>query len=164
MTFYLKIYGAVLVVIAFFLIGFLFSEKLRLRKEYLLVFVDFLTNLSTGIRYDGQDIYSLVEKCGNNKMLGFNFNTNTSFSVSWKDYVNNLPKGYGLTYEDYSLLIDFGFKLGSTDVQGEVTHIDLYKNLIMKQLKKAEKDYAEKSKLYKTLGFFCGALIALFII
>lgn len=147
------------------ILGFLLSQKLKNRSLFIVSFLDFLCNLQANIKYSGEDIFSLIEKSATNKYLEmFNCSKEENFNEYWKYSIANIPQAYGLAKEDYSLLKDFGIVLGVTDVDGQVSHIELYKNLFENQLKKAEVEYKTKSKLYKMIGFFSGCAIALMII
>ena len=72
-----------------------------------------------------------------------------------------IPKGYALKKSDTDLLLEFGSHLGKTDVEGQLKHIELYRQLFEKQLEAAEDAIAKKSKLYKTMGLFVGTAAAL---
>ena len=61
-------------------------------------------------------------------------------------------------------MCSFGEKLGITDVEGQLKHIELYKGLAKAHLDDSKKDITEKSRLYKTMGFFVGAAVALIVI
>ena len=161
----LRITGCILIVVSATMVGYLLSNKLKCRKVFIMSFSDFLCNLETNIRFSGEDIYSLIRKSAiNSYLMMFRNNEQLSIKEYWSDCLKKIPYSYGLTKEDFDLLCNFGSILGSTDVEGQVNHIELYKNLFSSQLKKAEEEYIAKSKLYKVLGFFVGASIALMII
>ena len=162
--FYLKIIGVLLLVVTTTLCGFLMAEKLKLRRDYLISFIDFLYNLEVNIRFTNEDIFLLITKSAKGDMLNFNADFGDSYSEYWSTYISRIPSNYGLTDDDYTLLKDFGSNLGTSDVEGQKSHIELYKNLFSKQLANAELEYTNKSKLYKILGFFLGTVIALMII
>lgn len=165
MSFTIKIIGAVLVVTAGTVCGFYFSLKLSKRKEFLIAFKDFLSALETNIRYKADDIITLITTSSSSPMLEFfSDNVFSSFMDYWNSFVENLPKSYGLTKEDINLIKEFGKNLGTTDIEGQLNHIELYKNHFETQYKKSEDEYKTKSKLYKVLGFFIGAVTALILI
>ncbi len=165
MSFTFKALGAVLFVIAGTISGFYFSSKLSKRREFLISFKDFLSALETNIRYRADDIVTLIISSSSGTMLEF-FSDNifSSFIDYWNSFVEKIPKTYGLTNEDISLIKEFGKRLGTTDIEGQLNHIELYKNHFETQYKKSEDEYKTKSKLYKVLGFFIGAVIALILI
>ena len=69
-----------------------------------------------------------------------------------------------LKHEDKQLLCSFGEKLGITDVEGQLKHIELYKGLANAHLDDSKNEIKQKSRLYKTMGFFVGTAAALVII
>ena len=98
-------------------------------------------------------------------MLSVCFGTKHSdFSNYWQKAITSIPQSYGLKNDDLTVLEDFGKALGTTDVEGQLNHIELYKNILNSQLKKSKEEYKEKSKLYKVLGFFTGSIIAIMFI
>ena len=154
-----------MVVISATSVGFFYADKLKKRCDLLTAFLDFLCNLETNIRYSCEDIFSLIKKSSNSKLLNFfKHQENNSITEYWSVCVKSIPCLYGLTKEDYSLLNDIGINLGTTDVEGQISHIQLYSNLLITQLEKARNEYSSKSKLYKLLGFFLGCGIVLMII
>jgi len=163
MNFSLKLSGCLLIIVTSTMIGFKLSGKLKTRCDFLRAFLDFLCNLEANIRFNGDDIFSLIENSINNCLLDVFKNENSSKEF-WQENLNKIPSFYGLKNEDYTLLKSFGAVLGTTDIAGQISHIQLYKNLIETQLLKAEKDYSSKSKLYKVISFYAGSAIVLMII
>ncbi len=164
----LKIIGAILIVFAGFMAGNSFSKKLHERKNFLKAFIVFLTNLSTQLRYNSSDIFTLINTSNQISELQFfdfeDIEPNQPFSKLWKTKIRALPKSLSLTKTDIEMLIEFGSELGKTDIDGQLTHIELYKTVFEKQLSDAESAIGQKSKLYKTMGFFAGTATALMII
>ena len=76
----------------------------------------------------------------------------------------SLKSSFYLTDNDESLLTDFFSKLGSTDTDGQLEHINIYKISFKTACDNSLEEYKTKSRLYKALGFFVGASIALMIL
>lgn len=168
MSLVIKIIGAVLIVCASFYVGCSLSKKLFKRRDFFKNFITFLSSLETRIRYDSYDIFTLVSVCADGDNLSyFKFEEqafSVPFSTEWNKKVEQLPKSVSLTKSDKQLLCDFGSELGKTDVEGQLKHIALYKAIFSKQLTNAEDAIIQKSKLYKTMGFFVGTAAALMMI
>ena len=165
MNLYLKITGAVLLVLSTTFCGFMLSVRLKSRCKFLLAFQDFLCTLETNIRYNTDDIIRLIEKSAINPMLSvFSGTKHSDFSNYWQKAITSIPQSYGLKNDDITVLENFGKALGTTDVEGQLNHIELYKNILNSQLIKSKEEYKEKSKLYKVLGFFTGSIIAIMFI
>lgn len=165
----IKYIGAVLFVVCTTLAGQLFSHKLYTRQMFLQEFVTFLNTLETHIRYNNYEIKQLVTKCATSHFFQpivkvIENDSESPFISLWKEGVKALPRQNGLIKEDYYLILEFGDGLGTTDIEGQINHIDLYKSLFLKAVSNATAEVTSKSKLYKMLGFFAGTAVALLII
>lgn len=168
MSLAIKIIGSVLIVSACFLTGYSMARNLSVRRDFLKNLIVFLSSLSTNLRYNSSDIFTLVSLCARDDELSyFRFDDtliNQPFETMWAEKVSSLPKSLSLKKSDKELLYEFGRELGKTDVDGQLKHIELYKTVFEKQLSSAEEDINKKSKLYKTMGFFVGVSAVLVMI
>lgn len=168
MSLAIKIIGSVLIVSACFLTGYSMARNLSVRRDFLKNLIVFLSSLSTNLRYNSSDIFTLVSLCARDDELSyFRFDDtliNQPFETMWAEKVSSLPKSLSLKKSDKELLYEFGRELGKTDVDGQLKHIELYKTVFEKQLSSAEDDINKKSKLYKTMGFFVGVSAVLVMI
>lgn len=162
----IKIIGCFLIVGASYLTGFQLSRSLHKRKDFLKSFGMFLTSLATNLRYNSEDIFTLVSSCARVEEMDIILpeKNKQAFEDAWHNKIKEIPKDYALTKSDKELLICFGFELGKTDTDGQLKHIELYKSVFEKQLLQAEEDVKSKSKLYQTMGLFIGITISLMII
>lgn len=163
MNFY-KLFGAGLLMLCCTLYGFYRAYGLRLRRGFLVDFIDFLTRLETNIRYFSDDIFKLIRLSAPSSLSFVFEDKREPFCDYWKSCIKKIPKSYKLTKDDIQKLYEFGETLGTTDAQGQIEHIRVYKSVFEQSLKNARKDCDSKSRLYKTLGFFAGAVLALMII
>lgn len=161
-----KIIGSILIISASFLIGYLKSKNLYSRRDFLKSFIVFLNSLATNIRYNSADIFTLVSMSARDDNISYISieENDIPFDMQWKEKISSLPSSLSLNNSDKELLYEFGYELGKTDIDGQLKHIELYKNLFNKQLSSAEEDIIKKSKLYKTMGLFAGVSTALMII
>lgn len=163
-----KIIGGGLLICACFAYGCCMSKNLYMRRNFIKSFIVFLSALSTNIRYNSDDIFTLVSISARSKELSSlkieDDNPNVPFGIIWEERIKSISKVYSLTKEDKELLIEFGSQLGKTDIDGQLKHIELYKAVFKKQLANSEEAIIKKSKLYKTMGFFVGTAAALMMI
>lgn len=138
--------------------GFYFSSKLSKRKDILLNFELELKNTLTKIRYNQSNLSQLFE----NNFMGYSFDDSKKFSLQWNEMLNNYKEI--LTDEDIRVLADFSKSVGTLDLTGEISNINLYIDLIRERIIDAQKDIATKSKLYQTLGTSLGLCIAILLI
>ncbi len=162
----LKVIGSVLIISASFLIGNSKSRNLYKRRDFIKSFIVFLNSLSTNIRYEAMDIFTTVSACTRDGNLSYisKIENTEPFDMQWEQKILSLPSSLSLKKSDIELLKEFGNELGKTDVDGQLKHIELYKNLFQKELMSAEEDIKNKSKLYKTMGLFAGISTTLMII
>ena len=162
----LKVIGSVLIISASFLIGNSKSRNLYKRRDFLKSFIVFLNSLSTNLRYETMDIFTTVSLCARDENLSYiSIKENKQpFDQQWHQQILSLPSSLSLKKSDTELLKEFGNELGKTDIDGQLKHIELYKNLFQKELMSAEEDILNKSKLYKTMGLFAGISTTLMII
>ena len=164
---YFRLSGACLIFISCTLAGFYFSCRIKLKLAFLNGLTDFLTRLETNIRYFSDDIFKLVLISAPSSLAQFfdGFDENKSgFSLWWDSAVEKFTKTYSLSGEEYNNLIEFGRLLGTTDTEGQLSHINIYKGIFGLIRDDFHKDCKTKSRLYKTLGFFAGATLALMLL
>lgn len=162
----IKIIGGLFITAAGFLIGNTFSKKLSRRRDFLKTFQVFLSTLSTNLRYSGADIFSVVKLSAQSANFSeFDLTEyNKPFEDVWHKKVEEIPNCISLNDSDKELLLEFGSHLGKTDTEGQLRHIELYQTLFERQLKSAETEVSDKSRLYRTIGLFSGISAALMII
>lgn len=160
-----KLIGAALLAASTFSVGVSMSKSLYRRKAFIKSFIVFIDSLATHIRYNSDDIFSLVSMCADSEELKcfefFNKHNNEAFDKLWSKSILTIPRAYALKKYDIDLLLQFGSQLGKTDIDGQLKHIKLYKDFFKKQLDDAEDAIVKKSKLYKTMGLFAGTAAAL---
>ena len=63
--------------------------------------------------------------------------------------------------EDRSALKNLSKLLGQTDIDGQISQIDLTSNFLDEQIKKAEQERLKSEKLYRTIGMIIGFTIVI---
>lgn len=158
----IKLFGCALLIFACFFTGCLKSKKLYSRRDFLSNFLSFLSTLKTNIRYSGDDIFTLLEAsadgCGTLWLSGFSLERSEP-EAAWKRRVDALRDTEDKA--DRQLLLEFGSKLGKTDLEGQLSHIERYETLFGLRLENAGEEIAKKSKLYRAMGLFIGISAAL---
>ncbi|MBQ8539291.1 MAG: stage III sporulation protein AB [Ruminococcus sp.] len=153
-----KLILCIVIILCSTLVGFSYSSKLFERKRVLESFVLELKNAKTRMRYSSNELYKIFE----NNFMKYSFCENIPFINQWDDML----KGYSklLTKQDFKLLYDFGKTLGTTDLNGEISNIDMYITLLDKQILHSQKCIDSKSGVYKTLGLSLGLAVAIILI
>ena len=88
----------------------------------------------------------------------------TDFAAAFSAAVEK-AQGEGLvSAESRGILQEFADGCGRTDLEGQQVHVAYYRNLLTAQEEEARRTYAEKGRVYRTLGFTAGVAVALLLI
>lgn len=157
--------GALILIAAGTLAGYVESHKLTERVRQLEAFLRFLSAAQTEIRFSGLPVERIVQRHGTEleflRICGETCAQGGFFTSAWQAGVARGTKGRGLLSEDVALLNGFGEGFGASDVDGQLAHCALYTQLIGERLKNAREEKEKKSKLYQMLGIFSGMVAAL---
>ncbi len=139
-------------------IGYIKSRALLDRKKLLQIFTSEFNACITKLSYSSQTLTEIF----NSGQLEYSFSEDSSFYDQWLEmlckYKNRLKR------DDILLLEEFALVLGATDTQSQIQHINLYIDLLSKNIEDAENDIATKSRLYRIFGFSIGTVISILII
>ncbi len=129
----------------------------------------FIGNISTSIRYNSNDIYSVLSTENSYTEIPFvkpvlvGLEQGNSVTESWSNAVDTLPISYGLSKQDKATIKQFGCKLGTTDVEGQTKHCEYFKKVFSSMAEQLKEEYIQRSKVYRSLGFFSGLALSLVI-
>ena len=143
------------------------SYKVRFIEEYM----EFIKTLENEIRYRGTYLeqivknekrdgtfYKLLQKCG------FYMANGEPFPLAWEKTFSLNQNSPPLSKCLSEIIINFGLKLGTSDIEGQLSHCEYNYQLIKPYLKRAREEKIVKGKLYKVLGMCAGSAIALFVV
>ena len=137
-----KLLGFALIVLTTTAIGFLKSYYLNMRYKKLCSLKNSLADLKQRIRLSYGEIDELL-------------------AVSFKD----TPDLYSyLEKSDIEIIDNFLKNIGMSDTKAECERCELYISLLDAQIIKAQKNYNELNKLYKSVGFMGGLFICIFFL
>lgn len=165
----LKITGALILLVCSTIEGFRRCAMLYKRRQFIEDFIGFLNILKTKMRFSMSEIKQLISDTQDFPTLKslyslFPGDNNVPLLTLWKSGIKKCAAESALSKADVNFLCEFALQLGSTDLEGQTEHIELYCTLCERRLNEAENDIKQKSKLYRMLGFFAGAAAALVII
>lgn len=66
--------------------------------------------------------------------------------------------------EDKNILKNLSKLLGATDLQGQISQIDVTSNFLDEQIKKAEREREKNEAMYRKLGMIIGLTIVIVLI
>lgn len=152
MEFNLKIIGIIGVVLSLSGFGFLKASLLSRRVSKLRLILEGLQILTELISYSGEEIERALIK---------SFPSCAFITIKNRRAV---CEDMELTAEDKRIINDMFSRLGSGEREVELNRIELCRGLIELQLKSAQDEYSQKSKIYKALGVCSGLAVGIFIL
>lgn len=151
-------------------IGKIIAGKYRYRFEELCEMKNALNIFRTKIKFTYEPIPEIFEEIAQNTgnninevfLLARDLMKNKTASDSWQEAVfksqNNLKN------EDKKILNMLSKMLGESDIEGQVSQIDITQEFLDKQIKIAEEEKVKNEKLFKKLGTITGAAIVIILI
>lgn len=151
-------------------IGILISKQYSNRVNELKEIKLALNILKTKIRFTSEPLYSVfmeisMSSKGNVSNLFKNISQNlknNSAKVAWEQGIEN--ETLSIKKQDRQALKSMGKLLGKTDLDGQISEIELTESFLETQILDAEKEKDKNEKLYKTLGMVTGAGIIVILI
>ncbi len=167
---FFKIILLIFIIIGSSLIGILFSKKYSNREKELKEMKSALNIFSTKIKFTYETIPNIFleisNKVGGN--VGQIFarassrmkeeSAGDAWVNSFSDVQNNLLE------EDIVILKNLGRLLGQTDVEGQISEIEVVNKFLETQLENAKNAKIKNEKMYRTLGIVSGLTIAIILI
>ena len=150
-------------------IGILISKKYSNREKELIELQNALNMLEAKIKFTYEPLADLFldisESIKNN--IGQIFEKAQhkmniiGVGQAWNNAVEDTNTD--LTEEDKNILKGLGRLIGKTDIEGQISEIELLKNFIVKQTEKAKIEREKNEKIYKTLGGIAGMAIVIIL-
>lgn len=153
-------------------IGNLYSKKYSNRVTELEKLKNMLNVFKAKIKFTCvpiQDIFSQLyeenpDNIGEIFKQANNYIKENNAQEAWDKALENTKDKTNLKEEDITALKTLGKMLGNTDIEGQVSQIELTENLLNEQIENAQEEKIKNSKLYKTLGVATGLTIAIILI
>lgn len=151
-------------------LGRMIAGSYKARVEELKEFKNGLTMFETKIKFTYEPIPELFKEISNSltKNIGAIFENASklmqtkSAKESWEEAVSKSRTS--LTKEDISVIKKLSKLLGKTDLNGQVSEIELTKSFLDTQIEKAEKECHKNMKLYRTLGVVSGLALVIILL
>ncbi len=152
------------------LLGILFSKKYSRRESELKDMKSALNMFSTKIKFTYEPIPNLFLEISNK--IGGNIgkiferasirmkeeSAGEAWNKSFDDVATNLLD------EDITTLKNLGRLLGQTDLEGQISEIEVVNQFLDTQLENARQEKLKNEKMYRTLGIISGMTIAIILI
>lgn len=150
-------------------IGILISKKYEERVNELKEFKNALNMFKTKIKFTYEPIPEIFEEISKQ----INSNTGKIFKLAscnmevlaagdaWNMAVDT--KILSINEEDKDILKNLSKLLGQTDIEGQISQIELTTAFLDEQIEKAEKERLKSEKMYRTLGMVVGLAIVIIL-
>lgn len=168
----MRLFGALLVITASTMAGWIYSALLKKRWQLLNALIQGFQWLATEIGYGSVPLGEAFARIGARlpkeaKVLfaGFAAELNGAAGLTadeaWQKSLTENRDGLALTAEDWAVLIDFGRTLGTTDRENQVSAIRQTIARLEHQATEAEEEYKKNERLYRYFGIAAGVLVVL---
>ena len=156
------------------LIGNLVSRKYRNRVKELKDFKEICNIMQTKIKFTYEPLGDILEEISKlmaktNRISEILKNISQDlktkdFKTAWEDRINENKELLNLNEEDISVINGLGNNLGKTDLEGQISEIQMTMDFIDTQIQDAEMSRKKNEKLYRSLGTIFGLAIIIILI
>lgn len=151
-------------------IGKVISDKYRKRVIDLKELKIALNMFETKIKFTYEPIPNIFNQIAENinPNVGILFKNaankmkKKSAGEAWKESLEEFESA--INEEDKQILMGLNKLLGKTNLEGQISEIQLTSNFLNHQIEKAEKEEAKNRKMYKTLGVTIGLAIVIILV
>lgn len=153
-------------------IGFLLSRSYTDRVKELRELSNLINMLKNKITFTHMplgEIFEDLSKVISNKRISNvlkNVSKNIkqkSFENVWNEAIDKERKFLNLKNEDIILVKSLGNLLGKTDIEGQISELNQFSNMLNFQIQKAEEESKKNEKMYKSLGTIIGLVIVIIL-
>jgi len=150
-------------------IGIAISKNYENRVVELKEFKNILNIMKTKIKFTYEPLAEIFKQISNNnetdveRIFGQMANQITYYQTRevWENCIQEAD--ISINQEDKDILKKLGKLLGQTDVDGQVSEIEVIENFLNIQIENAEEDKKKNQKLYKTLGITIGLIFVIIL-
>lgn len=150
-------------------IGLAISKSYENRVIELKEFKNILNIIKTKIKFTYEPLAEIFQHISNNtetnveKIFGQMANQ-IKYSQTRQVWENCIQEAdISINQEDKDILKKLGKLLGQTDVEGQISEIEVTENFLDMQIEKAEEDKKKNQKMYKTLGVTIGLIFVIIL-
>lgn len=151
-------------------IGILISKKYSNRERELIEVQNALNMLEAKIKFTYEpigNIFTDIAKTLKNNIGEIFEKAEKNINLvgtgqAWNNAIDE--SNTDLLEEDKQILKGLGRLIGKTDIEGQISEIELLKSFIAKQTDKAKIEREKNEKMYKTLGGIVGMAIVIILV
>ena len=149
--------------------GIWFSKRLKEREHFMSSVILLIKELTVQIKYTNSEIGTMLKNAAQNQAYQnllfvtscISISENGNFHDLWNDGVKKQPY---LTLADRELLFALGDRLGETDLDGQLSFLELTCEMLKKQQGEAAENYRKKGRMYRSVGLLCGLAAGIMVL
>ncbi len=154
-------------------LGILKAQTYRQRLEDLTDLQDMIGMLQTEMQYRKDPlptVFGRISSYKDNRAMELLRNCSLVMKDSldirqcWEVSMEQAYRGSCLKQADLAIVQDLGLQLGKSDIQGQAAMFALMKAKLKTQAQEALKEKETKGKMYQSLGFSIGIVIAILLV
>lgn len=150
-------------------IGFFIAKSHQNRVVELKEFKNILNIMKTKIKFTYEplaEIFKQISKDNESeveKIFGQMANQITYYQAKdvWENCIQDAD--ISIKQEDKDVLKKLGKLLGQTDIEGQISEIEVIENFLDMQIENAEEERKKNQKMYKTLGIVAGLVFVIIL-
>lgn len=169
----IKLLGCLLIVTSSVCIGLNYINTLRKRVSGISAMIELLSALKIKINYEFSVLPELLmqmqKKATDTESIFLNecvasLKRGDDLKSAWYAGVSRFSEQMHLIKSDTDILYEFSICLGDSDVSGQISNIQLYTEMLRKNLHDAEDILKEKSKVTLSCSLFGGLIFFVLLI
>lgn len=166
----IRIMGILLIFLTSTVLGMFLSNNIKNKRERLVKERKMLEEISIMIRFNSLTLKEIIYELENEelfcdfkflKILKLMLDKPISFPEAWEQAIK---KDDIISESEKKVLIELGFNLGTTDIDGQLSTLNIYKIRLDKMIEEESEKYRVKGKMYRSLGIMFGAMIGILIV
>ena len=83
---------------------------------------------------------------------------------AWNKAIDETKENTNLNEEDIKIIKGLSKQLGITDIEGQISQIDITQNFLDTQIRQAQEEKEKNQKLYQKLGTTIGLVIIILLV
>lgn len=165
-----RLFILAMIIVVSSIIGILFSKRYADREKEIKEMKNALNMFSTKIKFTYEPIPNVFMEIAN-KIEGnvgtiFDRAANRMKEISageaWNQALEESKNNFNK--EDIAIIKNLNRLLGQTDLDGQLSEIEVVNDFLTTQLEKASEERRKNEKMYRTLGLVTGLTIAIILI
>lgn len=166
----IRIMGILLIFLTSTVIGIFLSNNIKNKRERLIKERKMLEEISIMIRFNSYTLKEIIHELENTELfcdfkflniLKITLEKPISFQEAWEQAIK---KDDIISESEKKLLTELGYNLGTTDIDGQLSTLNIYKIRLDEMIEEESEKYRVKGKMYRSLGIMFGAMIGILIV